>query len=174
MGLFAVYAGLVLCIPETSRRRPGALASLMPRISIAPRARPEFLRGLPLLIMVWALCGLLMSLAASLILGVFGVDSGEVNGLAVTVFCGAGAVGPPLLTSYQPSTTATLGMAALAAGLAILLASLSFASVVGAAVAGTGAGLAFSDLVQSFSTVGRSARARGTLRGDLCSNLSSS
>jgi hypothetical protein len=150
--LFTVFAGGILFIPETSHRRPGALASLVPRISVAPRARYDFTRGLPLLFVIWALCGLVISLAPSLISGVFGIDSGGLNGVAVAVFCGAGAICPLFFAVHQPSTTATLGIAGVAAGLIIILGSLSFASVgffvLGMALAGGGCGLGFSGLVQ--------------------------
>jgi MFS family permease len=153
--VFSVCAALVLRVPETTSRRPGAFKSLVPRVSVAPRARPGFVRGLPLLLVVWALCGFFIALAPSLLLHVFGVDSGGLDGLTVAVLCGAGAVSPTLLGSLRPSTSAAIGMVAISVGLVILLASLGIRSLglffVGAAIAGAGSGAAFSGLVQSLA-----------------------
>lgn len=153
--VFAIGAAVVLWMPETVTRRPGAWASLVPRVSIPARARAEFARGLPVFVAVWALGGLFLSLAPSLMLHVFGVDNGVVNGLTVAVLSGVGAIAPTLLGRLAAPRPAIVGMASIAVGLVLLLASLATGSLalffVGTAVAGVGFGGAFSALVQTLA-----------------------
>lgn len=158
--VFAFGAALVLWMPETVTPRAGALASLVPRVSIPVRARAEFARGLPVFIAVWALGGLFLSLAPSLMHHVFGIDSGVVNGLTIAVLSGVGAVAPTLLGRFAAPRPAILGMASLALGLVLLLAALATRSLalffVGTAVAGIGFGGAFSALVQTLAPLAQS------------------
>jgi MFS family permease len=153
--VFALGAAVVLWMPETVTPRAGALASLVPRVSIPARARAEFMRGLPVFVVVWALGGLYLSLAPSLMLHVFGIDDGAVNGLTIAVLSGMGAVAPTLLGRFAAPRPAILGMASIAAGLVLLLASLAMRSLalffVGTVVAGVGFGGAFSALVQALA-----------------------
>jgi MFS family permease len=153
--VFALGAAVVLWMPETVTPRAGALASLVPRVSIPARARAEFMRGLPVFVVVWALGGLYLSLAPSLMLHVFGIDDGAVNGLTIAVLSGMGAVAPTLLGRFAAPRPAILGMASIAAGLVLLLASLAMRSLalffVGTVVAGVGFGGAFSALVQTLA-----------------------
>ncbi|WP_281080931.1 MFS transporter [Variovorax paradoxus] len=158
--VFALGAALVLWMPETVTPRAGALASLVPRVSIPARARAEFARGLPVFIAVWALGGLFLSLAPSLMHHVFGIDSGVVNGLTIAVLSGVGAAAPTLLGRLAAPRPAILGMASLALGLVLLLAALATRSLalffVGTAVAGIGFGGAFSALVQTLAPLAQS------------------
>lgn len=158
--VFALGAAVVLWMPETVTPRAGALASLVPRVSIPAQARAEFARGLPVFVVVWALGGLYLSLAPSLMLHVFGIDNGVVNGLTVAVLSGMGAIAPTLLARFAAPKPVILGMASIAAGLVLLLASLATRSValffVGTAVAGLGFGGAFSALVQTLAPMAQS------------------
>ncbi|WP_307867029.1 MFS transporter [Variovorax sp. E3] len=155
VAVFALGAAVVLWMPETVTPRPGALASLVPRVSIPVKARAEFARGLPVFVVVWALGGLFLSLAPSLMLHVFGVDNGVVNGLTVAVLSGVGAIAPTLLGRWAAPRPAIIGMASIALGLVLLLAALATQSLalffVGTAVAGIGFGGAFSALVQTLA-----------------------
>jgi MFS family permease len=153
--VFALGAAVVPWMPETVTPRAGALASLVPRVSIPVRARADFARGLPVFIVVWALGGLFLSLAPSLMLHVFGIDNGVVNGLTVAVLSGMGAIAPTLFGRFAAPRPVILGMSSIALGLALLLASLATRSLalffVGTAVAGLGFGGAFSALVQTLA-----------------------
>jgi hypothetical protein len=71
-----------------------------------PGARAEFLRGTLVLVTVWALGGLYLSLAPSVIRHVFGIDSGIVNGLAIAVLSGVGAVAPTLAAPLRRARAA--------------------------------------------------------------------
>lgn len=150
--VFAVGAVAVLCMPETATRRAGALASLVPRMSIPLKARGEFVRGLPVFITIWALGGLYLALAPSIVQRVFNVDSGIVNGLTIAVLSGMGAAAPSLLGRFAPLKVVLIGMVCIVVGVVVLLASLGMRSLplffVGTAVAGIGFGAAFSAMVQ--------------------------
>lgn len=158
--VFALGAAVVLWMPETVTPRAGALASLVPRVSIPARARTEFARGLPVFVVVWALGGLYLSLAPSLMLHVFGIDNGVVNGLTVAVLSGMGAIAPTLLARFAAPKPIILGMASIAVGLVLLLVSLATGSLalffIGTAVAGLGFGGAFSALVQTLAPLAQS------------------
>ncbi|MES2532308.1 MAG: MFS transporter, partial [Pseudomonadota bacterium] len=153
--VFAVGALLVLFMPETVVPRAGAWASLVPRVSVPARARPDFMRGVPVFVAVWALGGLYLSLGPSLVHHVFGIDNGLVNGLLIAVLGGVGAVAPTLLRRLPPPRAVALGMATIVVGVLLLLLSLAIHSIglffVGTAVAGVGFGAAFSALIQALA-----------------------
>jgi MFS family permease len=65
--VFAIQAALVVFLPETVVKRPGALASLVPRINVPMQARRALLRCSPIIIAVWALGGFYLSLVPSLV-----------------------------------------------------------------------------------------------------------
>jgi MFS family permease len=157
--VFGVLAGLcvmgavaVLLIPETVSKRAGAWVSLLPRMSVPPKARGEFIRSLPVTSSVWALAGLFLSLVPSVMQQVFGVHSGIVNGLAIAVLFGMGSIGPTLLQKLPPAKARPIGMSSIAAGAALVVLSLYTGTLalffVGAVVAGFGFGSAFSARVQ--------------------------
>src|SRR3954470_18110032 len=75
--------GVLLLLPETSPRVPGARASLRPRVEVPPRHRRPFLVALLVLVATWALGGLYASLGPSLVAEVFGVDNHLVGGLLI-------------------------------------------------------------------------------------------
>ena len=164
--VFALGAAAVLWMPETVTPRPGALASLVPRMSVPVAARAAFVRGMPLLIVVWALGGLYLSLAPSLMVHVFGVDNGIVNGLTVAVLSGFGAVAPTVLGRFAAPRPAVIGLVSIAAGLALLIVSLFTRSLplffIATAVAGVGFGGAFSAQIQTLAPLA-SAHQRGEL-----------
>lgn len=155
VAVFALGAALLPFMPETVTPRPGVWASLVPRVSIPVRARAVFMRGLPVFVTVWAIGGLYLSLAPSLMHHVFKVDNGLVNGLTIAVLSGVGAVAPTLLGRLRASLAAALGMASISIGLILLLASLGTHSLVlffvGTAFAGIGFGASFSALIQTLA-----------------------
>ena len=152
-GLFCLGAASTLLIPETATPVPGLLRSMVPSVHVTRSARDAFTRGLPLLLSNWALCGFVIALGPSLLRTVFGVSSGWLNGATVAVLCGAGAVSPLMLCGLPPGRMAVVGMAAVTAGVGLLLGSIGTGALalffVGGAVAGAGLGASFSGLIQS-------------------------
>ncbi|MEO7886670.1 MAG: MFS transporter [Polaromonas sp.] len=150
-----VGAVATLFLPESATPRPGALASLIPRISIPVQARAEFVRGVPTMLAVWSLAGLYLSLVPSVLQQIFGIHDGIVNGLAIATFFGLGAASPTLLRSLSPVRMSAIGMSLLAVGAGLVVLSLAAHSValffVGTALAGFGGGSAFSAQVQTLA-----------------------
>ena len=120
-GLFCLGAVSVVLIPETASRVPGLLRSMVPSVHVARAARRGFMRGLPLLLSIWALCGFVIALGPSLLRNVFAVNIGLLNGATVAVLCGAGAASSLLMRGQPPGRMAVLGMAAVTAGVGLLL-----------------------------------------------------
>lgn len=139
-------AVLVALIPETIDRRPGALASLRPRVGVPPRVRSGFAVIVPILLASWALAGLYLSLGGSVVAQVFGVRDHLVGGLTVVALVGTGAVTAFALRGRVPVTLLVPAAWLLAAGTVVTLAGvltgvLALAAV-GAVVAGLGFGSA--------------------------------
>lgn len=139
-------AVLVALIPETIDRRPGALASLRPRVGVPPRVRSGFAVIVPILLASWALAGLYLSLGGSVVAQVFGVRDHLVGGLTVVALVGTGAVTAFALRRRVPVTLLVPAAWLLAAGTVVTLAGvltgvLALAAV-GAVVAGLGFGSA--------------------------------
>ena len=163
--VFMLAAVGVVLVPETGARRPGVWASLVPRVSVPPAARAEFIRAVPALVAVWALGGLYLALAPSLLRQVLGVDSGVVNGLAITTLSGVGAVAPMLLQRLIPARAVAIGMAAMVLGLMLFLEGLALHSVVwffaGTALAGIGFGAGFAAVLQTLAPLAQAHQRAG-------------
>jgi MFS family permease len=144
-----------LFLPESVTPRPGALASLVPRISVPMLARAEFVRGVPTMLAVWSLAGLYLSLVPSVLQQIFSIHNGIVNGLAIATFFGLGAASPTLLRRLAPARMSAVGMSWLALGAGLVAVSLAAHSVglffAGTALAGFGGGSAFSAQVQTLA-----------------------
>ncbi|MFB7907302.1 MFS transporter [Kitasatospora sp. NPDC056076] len=156
-----LLAAFVLCalgvpaLAETSPRRPGAVASLMPRTGIPREARPMFLVVVPCLFAVWALGGLYMSLGPSIAAGILHISNHVIGGLVIFALTGTGAVGSLLRRNHPPRQTMTLGFVAFFVGVGATLGALATASTplffVGTVIAGYGFGTGF---LSAFQTVG--------------------
>lgn len=155
VAICVVGAVATLFLPESVTPRPGALASLVPRISVPVQARAEFVRGVPTMLAVWSLAGLYLSLVPSVLQQIFGIHDGIVNGLAIAAFFGLGAASPTLLRRFSPVRMSAIGMSLLAVGAGLVVLSLVTRSVAlffaGTALAGFGGGSAFSAQVQTLA-----------------------
>jgi MFS family permease len=85
---------VVALMPETSARRPGALASLTPLIGIPVRLRPDVYALVPIIVASWALGGLYLSLGPSVAVSIFGLSNHLIGGL-VERCCAEPALSPP-------------------------------------------------------------------------------
>nr|WP_179716857.1 MFS transporter [Petropleomorpha daqingensis] len=94
--------GVLLLLPETSPRVPGARASLRPRVEVPQPQRPGFLLALPVVVAAWALGGLYASLGPSLVADVFGVENHVVGGLLILALNGTGVFGSFAVRSVAP------------------------------------------------------------------------
>jgi MFS family permease len=152
-----VAAGAVVArLPETSARRPGAIASLVPVLGIPVRLRRDVYALVPIIVASWALGGLYLSLGPSVAVSVFGLRNHLIGGLVVTLLAGAGAVTAFSLRAWPTHTVLVISAVTLSAGTALTLAGVEAHAValafVGTLVAGVGFG---ASALASFGTLAR-------------------
>lgn len=139
-------AVVVAAMPETSTRRPGAVASLRPVVKIPARLRADVVPIVPVMVAGWALSGLYLALGPSVTAGLFGLRSHLVGGVVVTLLCGTGAITAFLLRARPAPALLAPGSALLGLGTLVTLAGvrtdLVVLCAVGTVVAGVGFGAA--------------------------------
>ncbi|MFD7818670.1 MFS transporter [Streptomyces sp. NPDC059785] len=152
-----VVAGAVLlALPETSLRRPGAARSLLPRLRIAPHLRADLAGLVPILVASWALGGLYLSLGPSVAAGLFGLSSHVVGGLVVTLLTGPAFVTALALRGWPAPRTLALGASLLLVGTAVALVGVEEHSLVTAALGTVIAGVGFGgSSLAGFATLAR-------------------
>ncbi len=150
--LFAAGILVIVASPETVKRRPGAVRSLIPRLLIPRDARREFVGAIPLFLATWMLAGLFIGLSPSILHGVFHLDSGLLNGAIVAVPPAVGAVAGLALTRAVARTTVVWAMAAILLGVAVAAVGIAGAVLpllfAGATIAGGGFGAGFSAMLR--------------------------
>ncbi|MFD9216502.1 MFS transporter [Streptomyces sp. NPDC059544] len=155
--LFVLLAASALFLPEPVTPRPGAWASLRPRVSVPPQARRAFLAAVPTLVATWALGGLYLALGPSLTAGILHIDNRFVGALAVTTTTGAAAVASLLVRDLPPQRVTAAGALALAVGTGLTLVALTVPSTLlfflGAALAGSGFGSSFVGTFRSLAVI---------------------
>ncbi len=149
----ALLASILWFMPETAERRPGALASLRPHVSVPPQALKALARVTPVNIATWALGGFYFSLMPSLVRIATGLTSPFIGGLVVAALPFAAAVAVVLVRRQTATTMLTVGTSVLAMGVAITLAGVHAQRVpfmlLGTIVSGLGFGSAFSGTFRS-------------------------
>jgi predicted MFS family arabinose efflux permease len=145
--LTLVGGAAVILSPETIGRSPGALRSLVPRVSVPPAARREFAAAAPVVAAVWMLAGLSGGIAPSLVRSVFQLDSGLLDGLAGFVAPAVSAVIGLSFARVDPRKAMSIGIWASIAGALGIIAGVFSASLgvmfVGQAIAGVAFGACF-------------------------------
>jgi MFS family permease len=152
-GIFLLQAGGVALMPETVAPRPGALASLRPRLRLPADLRGVVLLAAPALVATWALAGFYGSLGPALVRRILGSTSFVVGGLTLFVLAGSGAVTVLLLRRWPALRMMNLGAVALlvGVGLTLVAATRGVASLffTGAALAGVGFGAGFQGAIRT-------------------------
>ena len=145
--VFAIFT------PETAARKPGAIASLQPHVSVPPAARSVFAVTLPSLIAAWLVSALFLGLMPTILHLKFGIDSPVVSGLAAFAEQGAGGATAVALSKMKPQRLVFAGGFAIVAGIALFIASIAATSLpllwIGAVVGGAGLGGAFTGTIRS-------------------------
>jgi MFS family permease len=164
--LVVQFAG-VLAIAETTKRQPGALASLKPRIGVSQAARGPLLVAIPILVAIWALGGYYGSLAPSLARLVTGSDALLVGGLPAFALSATAAVSTMLTRKRAPRTVMLTGACALLGGVALVLLSIEVTSTalffLGTAIAGIGFGGGFQGAMRTILPLVKPAERSGVL-----------
>lgn len=146
-GLLVLMVLALVVVPERVVRRPGALRSLRPTISVPRSSRRLFRSVAGSLIASWALGGLFLSLVPSALGAVFGVTNHFAAGALIAVVTGVGALTGLAIQRTDMRRAVLLGLVALVAGpvvtVAFVLAHSLPGLVVGSAIAGVGFGAGF-------------------------------
>ncbi|WP_329000058.1 MFS transporter [Kribbella sp. NBC_00709] len=140
-------AVVVALSPETVTRAPGALRSLLPRITFPPATRKEFAAAAPVVAAVWMLAGLSGGLAPSMVRSVFHLNSGLLNGLAGFIAPATSAVIGLVFARVDSRHAMTIGIYASIIGAIGIISGVYAGSlatmIIGQAIAGVGFGASF-------------------------------
>ena len=151
--IFLLQALGVAFMPDTSSKKPGALAALRPQFRVPAQVRAALFFSVPVLIASWALGGFYASLGPTLIRKLAGSDSLTLGGFVILVIAGCGALAVTVVHARPARAIMTLGSASLAIGVAITLGAISARSLpvflVGAAIAGVGFGTGLQGAIRS-------------------------
>ena len=147
LAVFATGIPAVLAMAEPGTRRPGALASVRPRIAVPRQARATFAGAVPCLVATWALGGLYLSLGPTLAAQETGSPNLVWGGLVIFLICGIGAAAAFTLRGIGSRAAMLAGCLCLLAGVATTFGAIATtapaAFLAGTGVAGVGFGLAF-------------------------------
>lgn len=158
-GGMVMAAVFVALMPETSPRRPGAVASLRLRVAMPAHLRADIVPVVPAMVAGWALAGMYLSLGPSVAAKLLGLQSHLVGGVVVTLLTGTGALAVFLLrsrsaSSLLPPSAALLGLGTLIS-LAGIAENLTWLAGVGTVVAGLSLG---ASVLATFGTFARIAK----------------
>lgn len=152
----AASAVAVAVAPETSALRPGARASLRPRVGLPPHLRADVISIAPALVASWSLGGLYLSLGPSVAASLLGLHSHLVGGLVVFALCATGAVAALVLRDRDTRDVLHVAAAFLVVGMVVTLVGLDLellaVAAAGTVVAGVGFGSA---ALGAFGTLAR-------------------
>ncbi|NQX28690.1 MFS transporter [Microbacteriaceae bacterium VKM Ac-2854] len=147
-GAFLLLAGLALfVVPERVQRRPGALASLRPTVSLPAASRTLFSGVVWSLVSSWALVGLYLALMPSVLKSAFAIDDHFAVGAFIAVFTAAGAITGLAIQRADARRAMLLGLVALILGPLVTViavpSGLLIGVLVGTVIAGIGFGAGF-------------------------------
>lgn len=143
MALGTIFA---LVTPETAARKPGALASLNPRVSLPVQVRRLYWTTVPGIVGGFMTMTLYMGLVPVVLVAVFEVNSPVVGALAGFVALGAAALASGLTSRVRAPRLRTLGTTAMIIGAVLFIASVGTTSLplLWAAAVFGGSGIGFS------------------------------
>jgi MFS family permease len=144
-------------LPETVRPDGAWRASLRPRIAVPPPVRAAFAALLPSITATWALAGLYLCLAGSLVRSVLGVSGHLAGALVIVALQGSAAVTAVAARDWTVRRATLAGPVLLIAGVALALLALRARSVglfyLATAVAGVGFGPSFAGALRTLTTL---------------------
>jgi MFS family permease len=145
--LFAGQAAMVVRLPETSPRLPGARASVRPVIKVPDAARRKLLAAAPVLFSVWALSALFGSLGPDLVHQVSGSSSAIYGAAPLAILSAMSPVTAYVTRALTPRRLLGLGITALVAGVIAAVTAVEAGSagalIAGSVIAGVGFGAGF-------------------------------
>ncbi|OWV72153.1 MFS transporter [Rhizobium sp. R634] len=126
---FTLQAGAIWLTRETGGTRPGALGSLVPRVSVPPQAKRPLSLVTPINIANWTLAGFYLSLVPSLVAGTTGSTAPLTGGAVVTALMVSGAVTVYLRRGKSVSANLNFGVTAKTLGILTVVAGVHLANV---------------------------------------------
>lgn len=155
--VYALQMAGVALMPEPGTPRAGALASLVPQVSVPAAVRASLIRITPILVATWALAGFFAALGPALVHRLLSTSSPFLTGLAMFAFAGSAGLAILLTRERTPGEVMAMGAAALIAGVALTIAAAATGIAplffFGAAAAGTGFGAGFQGAVRTIIAV---------------------
>lgn len=136
----AVCLVLVWLAPETHQRRPGALASLRPRVALPPDARRLMPVAALAFMATWALGAAYQSLGPAITKDYLHSDSALGMALVFAASMVPGVLGAPLQGRFRPASAQRAGTTGFLLGACLLLVSLWNGSIIGFLAGGVVAG----------------------------------
>src|SRR6266852_8549198 len=109
----AIEAAILWYMPETAELRPGAFASLRPRVRVPPAARSTFASITPVNVAAWALGGFYFSLMPAVVRVATGATLPLVGGIVVATLTLTGAVIVVALRNVAADRMLPMGIASL-------------------------------------------------------------
>ncbi|MDB5600259.1 MAG: Major Facilitator Superfamily transporter [Xanthobacteraceae bacterium] len=144
----AVEAAALWFMPETAAPKPGAMASLIPHVSVPPQAWRIYVQLTPVSIAIWALGGFYFSLMPSVVRAATGLHLPIVGGLVVAALTCSAFISVLFVRHVSANKVLSYGIVALASGVAITLVGEHTHTIalllLGTVVAGAGFGSTFS------------------------------
>jgi len=154
IGVFVLQGIGVAVSPETSARKPGLRAALVPELAMPRGTRGPLLAAAPILFAVWALAGLYGSLGPALARQLSGSASAVIGGLAFFLLAVIASLTAVALSRIPPRTVMLCGIAATMAAAAGTLAAVEESSAAGFFAGTVVAGIGFGAGLQgAFRTV---------------------
>ncbi|HJZ00706.1 MAG TPA: MFS transporter, partial [Streptosporangiaceae bacterium] len=167
LAVFAAGIVAVLAMAEPGARRPGVLASLVPRVAVPRQARGTFAGAVPCFVAGWALGGLYLSLGPSLAAQATGSPNLLWGGLVIFLLCGIEAAAVFALRGISSRAAMLAGCLFLLAGVAVTFGAIATttaaAFLAGTAVAGVGFGPAFLGAFRRTAALARPGQRAGLL-----------
>ncbi|NKN13692.1 MFS transporter [Rhizobium laguerreae] len=144
---FTLQAAAIWLTGETGGTRPGALGSLIPRVTIPKQVKRPLFLVTPINIANWTLAGFYLSLVPSLVASTTGSRAPMTGGAVVTALMVSGAIAVYLRRSKTASANLAFGVSAKAIGILTVVAGVHLANVplllVGTIFTGVGFGTNF-------------------------------
>ena len=165
--VLVVCAALMLVVPETVRRRPGALASLRPRVRMPAKARPFLLVASVVFVSTWAVGGFFNAFGPSVAADYLGSPAPLVAAAVFASYMVPSVIGGPVAGRMPVIVAQRLGMSAFALaviGLAIATGIGSAPLFIGCGIlGGAGMGLAANGSMASLLSRANAAERAGLL-----------
>lgn len=147
IGLLAICLVLLLLSPESISRRPGALASLRPRLGIPDEIRHLMPAALAVFLSTWAFGSLFQAFSPTILVQSIGTTSTLLAALTFASMMAPYLLGGPIAERQRPQTAQRSGIVAFLVGASIVVLGLHLGSIaivlVGSVTCGIAQGLAF-------------------------------